>query len=295
MKSYRTGILLKAKLFHKIIKKMNKKIILSLIIIAVVAAIGVGGTVAFFSDTETSTGNTFTTGGIDLGIDNQSYYNGEFNENTSWLLTYDLDDSKGFGLDGKYFYFNFKDLKPGDWGEDTISLHVNNNDAWVCADITLTSNDENDIVEPEADLGDTEPEGELAAEINFIWWADDGDNVLEDGERIFFGSDFNLGDLKVDNTYTITIADSNKNIFEENEEPLNGCDDPATCTYYIGKAWCFGELIPTYDGYGDPTQEPGFTCNGELVTNLSQSDSVTADIGFRAIQSINNKNFTCKD
>ena len=47
--------------------------------IAVVAIIAVGATGAFFSDTETSTGNTFAAGAIDLGVDNTSYYNGQPN------------------------------------------------------------------------------------------------------------------------------------------------------------------------------------------------------------------------
>lgn len=269
---------------------MSKQIIISLIAIGVIVAAGIGGTVAYFSDTETSVGNTFTAGSIDLGIDNDSYYNGVYSTGTSWLLTYDLDDEGG-----PYFYFNFEDLKPGDWGEDTISLHVNNNDAWVCADVTLTSDNENDIVEPEADLGDTAPDGELADEVYFIWWADDGDNVLEEGEELIWSAGA-LGYLGVDNTYTVTIADSDENIFDPSGGPIDGCDVPEECTYYIGKAWCFGnlELDPVLEGEGvDPTVDPGFSCDGEYVTNWSQSDSMTADISFRAIQSRNNDGFIC--
>jgi len=51
---------------------MNKKILISLSVIGLVAAIVVGGTIAYFSDTETSTGNTFTAGAIDLKVDNTS-------------------------------------------------------------------------------------------------------------------------------------------------------------------------------------------------------------------------------
>jgi predicted ribosomally synthesized peptide with SipW-like signal peptide len=46
---------------------MNK-ILLSLGTIALVATIGIGGTVAYFTDTETSTGNTFTAGTLDLKV-----------------------------------------------------------------------------------------------------------------------------------------------------------------------------------------------------------------------------------
>ena len=59
-----------------------------------------GATGAFFSDTETSTGNTFAAGAIDLGIDNESYYNGVFNADTSWDLS-DLTDQ---------LFFDFQDI-----------------------------------------------------------------------------------------------------------------------------------------------------------------------------------------
>mgnify|MGYP001600450916 FL=1 len=69
-----------------------KKILLSLSMVAAVAVLAVGATGAFFSDTETSTGNIFTAGAIDLQIDNESYVTststGELvaNANTSWSL-----------------------------------------------------------------------------------------------------------------------------------------------------------------------------------------------------------------
>lgn len=47
---------------------MNKKILISLSVIAAVAAVVIGGTVAYFSDTETSGGNTFSTGVIDITV-----------------------------------------------------------------------------------------------------------------------------------------------------------------------------------------------------------------------------------
>ncbi len=48
-----------------------KRILVSLSIIAAVAAIVVGGTIAFFSDVEKSTGNTFTAGIIDIELDDR--------------------------------------------------------------------------------------------------------------------------------------------------------------------------------------------------------------------------------
>lgn len=65
-----------------------KRILLSVSMIAFVGALVVGATGAFFSDTETSTGNTFTAGAIDLQVANASYIdqgNGlEESESTSW-------------------------------------------------------------------------------------------------------------------------------------------------------------------------------------------------------------------
>ncbi len=55
-----------------------KKILISLGVVGVVAAIGIGVTVALFSDTETSSGNIFTAGSIDLKVDHTlATYNGE--------------------------------------------------------------------------------------------------------------------------------------------------------------------------------------------------------------------------
>src|SRR3989338_7572875 len=163
---------------------MNKKIITSLSVIVAVSAIAIGATNAFLSDTETSSGNTFAAGAIDLKIDNESYYNGAVSALTSWVAS-DL----GNGL----LFFNFTDLKPDDEGEDTISLHVNDNDAYLCMDMTLTSNDDKSSNEPELYAPDAQEDinntwdGELAQNLQMFWWADDGDNVLEKYENILSG------------------------------------------------------------------------------------------------------------
>ena len=61
-----------------------KKILLSTALILFVgSALALGGTGAFFSDTELSSGNTFTAGAIDLKVDNESYYNGLLNPGTT--------------------------------------------------------------------------------------------------------------------------------------------------------------------------------------------------------------------
>lgn len=58
---------------------MKKQVLISLSVIAAVAAVAMGGTMALFSDTETSNGNIFTAGAIDLQVDHtkQTYNNEE--------------------------------------------------------------------------------------------------------------------------------------------------------------------------------------------------------------------------
>lgn len=286
-----------------------KKILISLSIVAAVAAVVVGATTSFFSDTETSTGNTFTAGAIDLGVDNTSYYNGVLNTGTSWGLDFDIDNTEfpgdnpltlnvvenGYSLPIVRQFFNFSDLKPGDWGEDTISLHVNNNDSWLCADVTLTKNDDVSSTEPELEVaGETQNtdsifDGELASHLRFTWWADDGDNVLENNEHAIH-SNVPLG------TGSVALADSLTNIWDDEDNAL-----PGGSTRFIGKAWCFGNgnvgsyppQFPTGgDDNTDPTVRP-VICDGSQESNITQTDSVMADIGFRAVQSRNNPEFVC--
>lgn len=47
-----------------------KKILISVTIIGIVAVIAIGGTIAYFSDTETSSGNTLTAGTLNLQVGN---------------------------------------------------------------------------------------------------------------------------------------------------------------------------------------------------------------------------------
>ncbi len=272
-----------------------KRIILSLALIMVTgSALTFGATKAFFSDTETSTANTFTAGAIDLKVDNESYYNGVATSTTSWEQK-DLTIEK---------FFNFLDLKPDDYGEDTVSLHVDTNDAYLCANITLTSNNENGQTEPEAivDLTTGTTQGELAGLVNFMWWADDGDNVLETGENVI--SSGPIGGLPIGQPYYLSLADYNQNIWTGQSGPVAG-----NTTKYIGKAWCFGTIgraaLPQADYaspagnnngnnvFGEP-EDGGFTCDGTALGNESQTDTLTADVTFEAIQARHNPTFDCK-
>ncbi|MBM2817714.1 MAG: hypothetical protein HW401_304 [Parcubacteria group bacterium] len=258
--------------------------------IAVVGGIVAGSSGAFLSDTETSSGNTFTAGVIDLKVDNESYYNRVLNEGTSWQLD-DLDNGR--------LFFNFADLKPDDEGEDTISLHPGTNDAYVCMDMTLTSDDDKSSNEPELEDGDVQEDinntwdGELADNLQMFWWADDGDNVYEEGENSISDGIKTLTNLATSSPFSVALADSQNNVWTPNAPgPI-----PGNSITYIGKAWCFGTLTlsPVAAGQGiDPTVDSGVRCDGNSLNNLTQTDGATVDVAFRAIQARHNSQFTCK-
>jgi predicted ribosomally synthesized peptide with SipW-like signal peptide len=277
-----------------------KKILGSLVTIGVMGALVFGATSAFFSDTETSVDNRFEAGVIDLEIDNDSYaidwnipgFNnpqGNFvaSTHTSWTQT-DLTIEK---------FFDFVDLKPGDYGEDTISIHVGTNDAWLCAAAQVTEDHDNTYREPEleddstVDLGNpTTTDGELDESLNFAFWVDDGDNVFEDDETVFL--DGPLSGLA--GAGQMALADSTQSILGATE-PI-----PGDTTFYIGKIWCFGELTEAAVPNNADTNPidrgaTGFNCDGSLVNNAAQSDVVVGDLEFYAEQSRNNSGFECSE
>ena len=287
-----------------------KRIIISLSIIAAVAAIVVGATTAFFSDTETSSGNTFTAGAIDLKVDNHCYYNNRecicvTNSNSPYYgqCYWDIGGDGQFGdgeisgdnrcyctwdekdLEENDLFANFSDLKPGDWGEDTISFHVNSNDAWLCADVKII--EDNDVTCTDPETGSTDPscsrgvvgDGELDNYLTVFAWADDGDNIYESGETALMTAPVKLTDYEG----TFPIADTNFSIvgYENNKGlPLVGSH-----TYYIGKAWCFGDMTVEGDGT--------IKCNGVNVQNDAQTDKLKLDVSFKAVQARNNDDFVC--
>jgi len=99
-----------------------KKIFLSLAMIAVVATVAVGATRAYFSDTETISGNTFTSGSMALKIDS----NAASNEYT-WS--------------GGFTGGTFTNMNPGATGEQIIDvMNVGGINGNATFDINRTSN-----------------------------------------------------------------------------------------------------------------------------------------------------------
>lgn len=170
-----------------------QKILLALGVIVFVGAAAAGATGAFFNDTETSTGNTFAAGSLDLKVDSEAHYNGsictfvegnEVQEGYYWVGGNEYPvglpcvgtwSETDLGI--SHVFFDLDDIKPGDNGENTISLHVYDNDAWGRFLVTNIQDLDNTCTEPE---GETEnapgctPEGELAQSIEFNAWLDQG-------------------------------------------------------------------------------------------------------------------------
>ena len=213
---------------------MNTRILASLLVIGVVGAFATGSTFALFNDTEESSGNTFTAGAVDLQVDWNESYNGEH------IQTVNLTDNPGA-------IFELDDVKPGDEGEATVSLHVFSNPAWMWMRANQTVNAENSCVEPEEvreeELGlqadGCGDEGELGENLNFlIWYDEDGDNLYDetdqdDGQPLPGGEEiiFNGTADELDNAADMGIRLDGDRTVEDFQAYQN------STTQYIGIKW----------------------------------------------------------
>jgi predicted ribosomally synthesized peptide with SipW-like signal peptide len=254
-----------------------KRILLSLGIIVAVSGIVAGATGAFFSDTETSSGNILTAGSIDLTVDSQgSSYNGNNLLGTNF-------PSKN--LDQEHF-FVFEDIKPGDYGVRNISLHAESNSAYACLLIGNKDDQERDLVDPEADAGDTiTSDGELSKELQLFVWEDrDGDQKYEplspnfEPPLMHDGANSNP-DSFFDITYEI-FFDSTSGIGPLIQNNVR----------HIVLAWCAGNQSVVHNN------TPGnITCDGLGMGDGAQTDSFSADVVLYAEQVRNNPNFRCQN
>jgi len=185
------------------------------------ASAGAGlGTTAYFSDTESFSGNTLEAGTLDLKLDYKSTYMGGPGR-LEHVQAMGYPDATDLG-DGRYLLgqaptpedeiewenlvqsnefdfcspeadeylvngdeipvFSLEDIKPGDSGEVTVSLHICDNPAWVTMNGALYDNLENGMNEAEMEALDLNAGavGELADEIEVcVWYDEDCDNVYE--------------------------------------------------------------------------------------------------------------------
>lgn len=170
-----------------------KKILTSLGMIAFAGAIVASGTGAFFSDTETSTGNIFTAGSVTVDIKNISHEGINV-----------TDDLVGFTVSttSNNISFAFSDLKPMDHGKVIYELENGANEAFMCVKVEETSNHENGRNSAEIAAGDTTSgsgNGELGQFLSFNFGTATG--TLAD----ISGSWQNLGIVGAGSTTSSTI------------------------------------------------------------------------------------------
>jgi predicted ribosomally synthesized peptide with SipW-like signal peptide len=168
------------------------KILKSLMVIVAVAAVATGATGAYFSDTETVAGNSFTSGSIDLQL----------------------------GA-GNPIPFNVTDVLPGATGAGKVTL--TNAAGSVPADLDIDLADviqsENGIIAPESAAGDYENGGDLwisyemagYVDVNQNGTFDSGDVQLTyNGQKAaypgFWGGDFHYAGIGTDGSSNMSAG-----------------------------------------------------------------------------------------
>lgn len=160
-------------------------------------------------------------------------------------------------------FWNFGDVKPGDFGINILSLHAYDNDAFACLTVGDIVDLDNTLSGPETALGDTLTDGELSPFIKlFIWEDSTPNNIYDVGEAIL---------LPANSALTAAL---NPPIALQ-----------ASTTKYFGIAWCAG----TQSVVGSV-----ISCDGSSMGNIAQTDSTTATITAYAEQQRNNSGFTCQ-
>lgn len=215
-------------------------------------------------------GYTFATYGIDLKIDSKAWYNGVMVPSATWALKNLVPGSDKF--------FNFDDIKPGDYGCNVISIHVKNTDAWACMDFTNFEEAENGVNEPEGEV-DTTDDPDLADNTEFFGWQEtDGDGKFEpwNGEKPLFGTSTKpASEVLNDTTYAIG-------------DYKNGNSCKPNKTRYVGMCWCAGDL--TVD-----LKTGKQVCDGTKLGNEAQTDSFSVDVEIRTSATKDKPKYICTD
>ncbi|WP_336036684.1 SipW-dependent-type signal peptide-containing protein [Halobacterium yunchengense] len=268
------------------------------------AAAGLG-TSAYLNDTESFEGNSITAGTLDLKVDWQQTYTGPDgrvpvnaypdHDDDGWQSTSDTNEyapgepltlecsqlESGSELDEDVFesperstpgpitdqdhLVDLGDVKPGDEGEVTFSLHLCDNPGFVWMTLNNIEEGPGDTPEPEP----TPDEGELAENLYVeIWYDTDCDNEFDDDEAII------LGDGDGVHTDDVTLAQARSEL--QNADGLiplsnggiNGWNIPAGAVsrncFDGDKQYCIGVHWWVPDEVG----------------NVIQGDTLSFDLGF---------------
>lgn len=237
--------------------------------IAVIATAGFLSTRAFFSDTESSQGNVFAAGSLDLlvGITNRGSEGGP-------------DPLAPQNLPNNGALFAFENLMPGETDTGFFRFE-SSEDAWLCLAADITDTDENTRLAQEEAAGDNSTvQGELQNYMEIaIWEANDNnaDGVVGTSEndtlRVMSLEDFATGEYHA-------LQDS-----AMGDNPLE-----ADIEEQYEYAYCFGQFSNTADVMANGGT---LECDGSSAGNDAQTDSVTSTIYFYAEQMQNNANFVC--
>ncbi|HQI74694.1 MAG TPA: TasA family protein [Candidatus Pacearchaeota archaeon] len=148
-------------------------------------------------------------------------------------------------------FWNFNDIKPGDWGTNLISLHVKSNDAKVCSYLTNAT-------------------GILGDGINVFAWADDGDGIYEP--------------LTETELYNEKLSGFTGKMYDSTVL--------GNSTAFMGIAWCAGSKEGAKAVAIDHANTAK-TCNPVTMGNEYQEKTFTSDFGFYAVQARHNDTFEC--
>jgi predicted ribosomally synthesized peptide with SipW-like signal peptide len=262
---------------------MRKKLSFFVLAAAVVLT-GIAVTRTFFQDTETSSGNKFVAGKFNLQVGSQCTYNGDVITDCNWLAPKDLSGE---------LFFNFNDVKPGDYGENTIKLHVDNNDAWMCARATNLVSDDNGCDKPESDIDTTcgPGQGELKQNLLFTVWKDTNCNNLLDPAHCA-GQPDDPDHFSACSNYDVGYCTEIEGCYVAPPEQVLVSDQPASAGVWpIADATTLTGPIKGGTDYclGVSWKVPIET------SNIIQSDSLEGDVIFNAVQSRNLPGLRCSD
>jgi len=219
---------------------MKRKVLVSVMFIALAGALIGGGIYAYFSDTETSTGNTFTAGTLNLVPSTDGTGPGG-----KYTVT-----AGGDGVNGKVV---FTKLAPGDSGSITWTLDNNGN---LDGTLTIASNvtfEENGSNEPESAVSGNNGGG-------------DGDLDEYMGVRLKRNGTYILGDAS--NYVPFSGLEA---VLDAESRSLTAS---GTLTYVL--EW---EIASDVKGAGTDG-EFGTGDDTQIDDNIIQSDKATLDITF---------------
>lgn len=224
---------------------MKKKLLLLTLALLLVAGMAGAGTFAYFSDTETSTGNTFPAGTMDLKVNDGSPNVWSDGVTATWTLSNMLPG------DSKYGYVK----------ADNAGI-IDADHMGITCDYTVT--EESPVVEPDTDPNTNEHPDSMAKEM-IITSAqyDDGDyqiNLLT-GDNVQTPGNENRSDWRIDDAdgdERITLYDL-KNAPSDNLPPPNG------------DQYTFRMTVKFDEGAGNDFQ--GDTLNVTMIFTLNQNAS----------------------